>query len=116
MEVEVLPVAGGNIYSFETKEKCEELVRYTPLKDTVLRGEIEDLALNVYLTLECRDAARVDIRIDSSGSPAFMEINILPGLHPTHSDLPMIAAQEGISYAELIGSIISSALQRSSKQ
>jgi D-alanine-D-alanine ligase len=35
----------------------------------------------------------VDIRLDSQDRPAFMEINPLPGLHPTHSDLPMIATQ-----------------------
>lgn len=112
MEVEVLPEAGGNIYSFETKEKCEELVRYAPLKDMELRREVEELALGSYIALGCRDAARVDIRIDSSGSPSFMEVNTLPGLHPTHSDLPMIATQEGMSYAELIGAIISSAMKR----
>ncbi|MDD4869731.1 MAG: D-alanine--D-alanine ligase [Kiritimatiellae bacterium] len=115
MEVEVLPMAGGNIYSFETKERCDELVRYTPLKDMVFRREIEDLALDAYLALECRDAARTDIRVDSSGSPSFMEINALPGLHPTHSDLPMIATQEGVSYTDLISTIISSALRRLSK-
>jgi len=112
MEVEIIPGAGGNIYSFEVKEKCEEFVRYAPLKDRDLRGEVEYLALGAYLALGCRDAARADIRIDSTGSPSFMEINTLPGLHPTHSDLPMIATQEGMSYTDLIGAIISSAKQR----
>ena len=31
-----------------------------------------------------------------------MEVNPLPGLNPVHSDLPMIATQEGMSYSELI--------------
>ena len=64
--------------------------------------------------LEVRDAGRVDIRLDRYDRPAFMEVNPLPGLHPTHSDLPMIARQEGLSYAKLIGSIIESALERAS--
>lgn len=115
MEVDVLPIAGGNIYSFETKENWKKLVHYNPLKDVVFRREIEDLALGAYLALECRDAARADIRVDSSGSPSFMEINTLPGLNPGYSDLPMIATQEGISYTDLISTIISSALRRSSK-
>jgi len=62
--------------------------------------------------LQCRDAARVDFRCDAKGVPCFLEINPLPGLHPTHSDLPMIATQESMSYPELIDSIIKSALSR----
>jgi D-alanine-D-alanine ligase len=54
----------------------------------------------------------VDVRCDKKGIPCFLEINPLPGLHPTHSDLPMIAAQEGMSYEQLIGEIISNALKR----
>jgi D-alanine-D-alanine ligase len=41
-----------------------------------------------------------------------MEINPLPGLHPTHSDLPMIATRAGMSYEQLIGRIIQNALKR----
>jgi D-alanine-D-alanine ligase len=40
----------------------------------------------------------------------------MPGLHPHHSDLPMIATQEGMSYRDLIGTIISNALKRLSLQ
>lgn len=112
MEVEILHGTDGNIYSFDMKEKCEEHVRYSPLKDLDLRREVEKLALDAYLTLGCRDAARADIRVDSAGKPSFMEVNTLPGMHPTHSDLPMIATQEGMSYTDLIGAIISSAMQR----
>lgn len=113
MEVEILPQVGGTIYSFETKEHFEELVRYNELKDAEIRRGVEDLALTSYLALECRDAGRVDVRLDARGIPSLMEINALPGLHPTHSDLPMIATQKGMSYSELIGSIIASALDRS---
>ena len=77
-----------------------------------LRQEVEDLALRAYRVLECRDTGRVDIRLDAQGRPAFMEINPLPGLHPTHSDLPMIATQEGLPYQDLIRTIIDSALSR----
>ena len=52
------------------------------------------------------------LRLDRDGNPAFMEVNPLPGLHPTHSDLPMIATQEGMSYVDLLDAIITSALER----
>jgi D-alanine-D-alanine ligase len=112
MEIEILSRRDGGIYSQESKEKCEELVRYSAVLPGPLRSELEDLALRSYVALECRDAARVDIRCDRNGRPCFMEVNPLPGLHPTHSDLPMIATNEGVTYAELIGTIIANALGR----
>jgi len=115
MEVKILPEAGEKIYSFETKENWKKLVKYSRVEDKILRDEIESLVLKVYQTLECRDAARVDIRLDASGEPSFMEINTLPGLNPGHSDLPMLAAQEGLSFKDLIGAIIASAMKRVKK-
>jgi len=112
MEVRVLPEESKGIYSLEMKEKCEQFVRYSALAEEELRREVEELALNSYGALECRDAARVDTRQDARGRVNFVEINPLPGLHPTHSDLPMIATQAGMSYAEFIGSIVRSALSR----
>ena len=41
-----------------------------------------------------------------------MEINPLAGLHPEHSDLPMIATAEGMPYDELIDRIVESASER----
>jgi len=116
IEIEVLPQAASAIYSYESKERCEQLVRYSPVPAGALRRKVEKLALESYRALECRDAGRVDVRCDRRGRPAFMEVNPLPGLHPTHSDLPMIAAQEGMSYAELLGAIITSALARLGKR
>jgi D-alanine-D-alanine ligase len=54
----------------------------------------------------------VDVRCDRAGQPAFLEVNPLPGLHPTHSDLPMIATQAGMTYEALIGEIVSGAARR----
>ena len=116
MEIHILADAPARDYTFDVKEQCESCVSYTPLEHGALRNEIESLALDAYRVLECRDAGRVDIRLDRDGHPAFMEVNPLPGLHPTHSDLPMIATQEGMTYNELIGAIIGSAMSRVSLQ
>jgi D-alanine-D-alanine ligase len=42
-----------------------------------------------------------------------LEINPLPGLHPTHSDLPMIWTAVGRPYPGLIERIVASAAARS---
>jgi D-alanine-D-alanine ligase len=112
MEVRIKKGAPTVDYSYEVKELCEKFVEYMPMEKGALRKDVEKLALAAYRVLECRDAGRADIRLDGNNSPSFMEINPLPGLHPTHSDLPMIATQEGMSYNELIGSIINSAANR----
>ncbi len=112
MEVEILEHAQTDIYSYHVKEHCEQLVRYVrPHRDELI-GAVERLALESYRVLECRDAGRVDIRLDRHGLPAFMEVNPLPGLHPDHSDLPLIAAQEGVTYSDLIRTILEGALSR----
>jgi D-alanine-D-alanine ligase len=112
MEIAVRQEAGSAVYSYQTKERCEELVRYTAPEHGPLRRKVEDLALACYRALGCRDAGRVDVRLDRRGRPAFLELNPVPGLHPTHSDLPMIATQEGMTYAELLGAIVHSAARR----
>ena len=49
--------------------------------------------------LSCRDAGRVDIRCDAHGKPHFIEVNPLAGLHPQHSDLPIICTLSVLSSA-----------------
>jgi D-alanine-D-alanine ligase len=112
MEIVIRAGAPASDYSYEVKELCEQFVNYIPMPHGALREEVEELALRSYQVLECRDTGRVDIRLDARGQPAFIEINPLPGLHPTHSDLPMIATQEGMAFEELIRRIVQSALAR----
>lgn len=116
MEIEVADKNQPPIYSYLNKEECETRIRYSPLRDANLKQSVEQLALRCYQVLECRDAGRVDIRCDADNRPYFLEINPLAGLHPTHSDLPMIATQEGISYGELIGAILQSAFERAEEE
>jgi D-alanine-D-alanine ligase len=112
MEVAMRKADDAAIYSFNVKEMCEELVDYSRPARTPEIEAVERLALESYKALELRDGGRVDIRMDRLGRPAFMEVNPLPGLHPHHSDLPMIATQEGMTYPDLIGAIVNSALDR----
>lgn len=112
MEIEVLGAPETAIYSYENKEWCDTRCRYSTPPRAALLDAIEALALGAFRALECRDVARVDIRLDARGQPSFIEINSLPGMHPTHSDLPMIASRAGIPYEQLVGMIIASACER----
>jgi D-alanine-D-alanine ligase len=112
MEVVLRPNANTSIYTYEMKDQYENFVDYHRLPRTPETEAVEALALASYRALEVRDAGRVDIRMDRHGVPSFMEVNPLPGLNPEDSDLPIIARQEGVSYQEVIRTIIESALSR----
>jgi D-alanine-D-alanine ligase len=110
-EILLKPNAEANVYSLHNKELCEELVTYAPTDDgeAWLAGA---RALQAYRALECRDAARIDFRSDADGEPHFLEANPLAGLNPWHSDLPILAAQNGIDFVTLIGMVLDAALAR----
>ena len=112
LEVAMRPHAKTAIYTYEMKEKCDDYVDYSRPERSALVQSVETLALDSYRALELRDGGRVDLRLDPAGQPAFMEVNPLPGLNPVHSDLPMIARQEGMTFRDLIGAIVDSALER----
>jgi D-alanine-D-alanine ligase len=116
MEIEVAAEGEPAIYSYLNKEECETRIRYSALREPAIKQAVESLALGCYQVLECRDGGRVDIRCDGHGKPFFLEVNPLAGLHPTHSDLPMIATQEGMKYEELIDAILRSALERAAQE
>src|SRR3546814_12910103 len=80
MEIAVRPEAADKVYSLENKEGCETRVRYTLAGDSEahLAGE---RALAAYRLLGCRDAARLDFKSDADGSPQFLEVNPIAGLH-----------------------------------
>lgn len=110
-EITVREDALDPVYSYENKEACEQNVIYTLVADAeAVRAA--DAALAAYRALDCRDAARLDFRSDAHGVPHFLEVNPIAGLHPTHSDLPIIADLAGLGYDALIGRILASAAAR----
>lgn len=114
IEVHLLAGAEAEIYSYTNKERCEELVEYrlvSPRNDPVVSAA-EDVAQRAWRVLECRDAGRIDLRCDTDGQPHFMEVNPLAGLHPHHSDLPIICSHVGMPFEGLIREIIDSARKR----
>jgi D-alanine-D-alanine ligase len=111
MEIIIRNKSNNTIYSYESKENCETEVLYRPARDKTAK-KAEEIALKAYMAIGCLDAGRIDIRQNVQGNPEFMEINPIPGLHPLHSDLPMIATQENVSYQHLIETILASATER----
>jgi D-alanine-D-alanine ligase len=111
IEVLLKENAEAEVYSYANKENCEDLVLYR-LADGEIARLCKETALKAWRGLGCRDAGRIDLRLDSEGLPNFLEVNPLAGLHPEHSDLPIICTYVGIPYRELIGRIMTSVLRR----
>ncbi|WP_425616719.1 D-alanine--D-alanine ligase [Anatilimnocola sp. NA78] len=114
MEILLLAKAEAEVYSYVNKEFCEDRVAYEMPKaaDDPTVNAAEEVALRAWRALNCRDGGRIDIRCDAAGVPCFLEVNPLAGIHPEHSDLPIMATLLGIAYTDLIGRIIASAQQR----
>ena len=111
LEVLLTERAEAGVYSYVNKEECESRVVYKLIDDAEAQ-EAAEVALAAWRTLGCRDGGRVDLRQDAQGRAMFLEVNPLAGLHPTHSDLPIMCSQAGIAYDALIGRILESALRR----
>jgi D-alanine-D-alanine ligase len=111
LEIAVRRDARDPVYSFENKELSESRVLYR-LADDPEALRAGETALAAYHALDCRDAARLDLRSDRAGVPHFLEVNPIAGLHPTHSDLPMLTRFSGRSYDWLIGGILDAATGR----
>ena len=99
------------IYSFFNKENYEERVEYRLVNDAAAE-KAKRMALTAWRGLGCRDAGRIDFRADGHGLPHLIDINPLAGLHPVHSDLPILCNMVGVNYVDLINMIMQSAMKR----
>jgi D-alanine-D-alanine ligase len=112
LEVVLLEKADAGVYSYRNKTQWQGLVDYRLLEAGSLRTAVEAVALATWRCLGCRDAGRVDVRLDGSGQAQMLEVNPLAGLTPGYSDLPIMAELTGMSYGALIGEILRCTLAR----
>jgi D-alanine-D-alanine ligase len=112
LEVLLLEQADTGVYSYRNKTEWQGLVDYRLLEPGALRTEVEGVALATWRCLGCRDAGRVDVRLDGAGRAQMLEVNPLAGLTPGYSDLPLMAERSGIAYPALIAEIVRCTLAR----
>ncbi len=71
--------------------------------------ELQFLALQAYEALDCKGWGRVDFMQDENEKFWLIEVNTVPGM-TDHSLVPMAASAAGISFAELVVSILNARL------
>jgi D-alanine-D-alanine ligase len=103
-------VPKNEFYDYEAKytEGMTDFIIPARLKPAVY-AEAERMAVAAFAAIGCRGYARVDMMVDEAGRPWFMEVNTLPGMTDT-SDLPAQAQVAGISYEELVETILLTAV------
>jgi D-alanine-D-alanine ligase len=94
-----------SVYYKSTIPKCP-----TEL-DHSLERKVKELARTAYEAMECRDYARVDIRLNKKNVPYVIEVNPNPDISPD-TGFVRSASAAGISYEELLYRISSLALKR----
>jgi D-alanine--D-alanine ligase len=114
MPVEEILFKEGGMYTYSVKSK-DRVTAVCPAEiPDALTSEIQSIAKRVFEALDCRDLARVDIRLSNDGRPYVLEVNTLPGLMPGYSEFPRIAKIAGFDYEDLVRRILEGALARKS--
>ena len=115
MEIIIKGPEKAEEYSYNNKINYMETVEYRTVNGSV-GDKCSETALRVWRGLGCMDGGRVDLKMDSNGIPNFMEVNPLAGLDPAVSDFPILSALYGMTYEELIRSIMKSSLKKLSRR
>jgi D-alanine-D-alanine ligase len=115
LEIDVSPIAeAGGLYTSHIKVDLPLGPKYlcpAPI-DRELARELRRLAVEAFQAIGALDVARVDFRLDEQEQPQLLEINTLPGLNPTYSDIVIAARAEGMHYTDLINEILRLAAAR----
>lgn len=124
LKPEVLPIS-EIVFKFQNEPKIvdysakwisdsEEFKRTVPVcpanLEMYIKNKVESAALSAYASLQCRDYARIDIRLRGR-IPYVLEVNPNPDIAPSAGFVRSLKAAE-ISYEEFIKKIIYFALER----
>jgi D-alanine-D-alanine ligase len=95
-----------SFYSYEVHYTIGQLRMEVPAElSGQVRARVEQVALDSYALMGCRDFARVDLILDEREEPQVLEINTIPGL--TETGITTAAAEAaGMSFAELVAAIV----------
>ena len=111
--VEVIPEGGWYDYQHKYTSGASRYIVPAEIPPAA-RDRLFELSRLACSALRCRGVARVDFRMGGDGIPYCLEVNTVPGLTEL-SLVPKAAAAAGLSYEELIRSIVESAPLRAAR-
>jgi len=98
----------NSLYYNHTKPVCPANI------NAQIQKRINNIAVQAFKALTCRDYARVDIRLDKRGIPYVIEVNPNPDIS-TDSGFARAVKAAGINHSELLFTIANFALERKRK-
>jgi len=101
---------GDSFLSEQIKQADTEQV--IAIDDVKLREKLNALAIGVFETLGSRDYGRIDMRLDSHGSPSFIEANLMPGLSDHGYLSRCFMLNGGVTYVDMITQIAELGFER----
>ncbi len=111
---EVLPSvevhASNGFYDYQAKYESEQTQYLCPAPISKEKeDEVRAIAYSAFCALGCQGWGRVDLMQDKDGHFWVLEVNTIPGM-TSHSLVPMSAKAAGISFDELVLSILASTM------
>lgn len=111
IDFEGLPEGHARICSYEAKWHYGSIFDvgtkpYFPELPSKLKQGITTAATKAYELFQCRDYARVDMRVDQKGVPYILEVNCNPDLSPAAGFFRAFSSN-GRTYADLVAMLIS---------
>lgn len=110
---ECIVVQNHAFYDFEAKYLADDDIRLEAPASVSpeVAEQIAAMAVTAFEAAGCEGLARCDFFLTDSGEVLINEINTMPGFTPS-SMYPRMWAAAGLSYPELIGELISLAMER----
>ena len=107
--VEIVPDGGFYDYGARYTAGATEFFVPARLSDDVLAA-CAAAATTVHSTLGLRHWSRVDLIVESEGTPWFLEVNVAPGMTET-STYPQAVAAAGLDLGELVAGLVKQAIE-----
>ena len=92
-------------YDYQAKYFRDDTRYHCPGLAAEAELELHPLVRRAFDVLGCKGWARLDLMLDRSGKPYFLEVNTVPGM-TSHSLVPMAARAAGISFPDLCVKIL----------
>ena len=101
-----------SFFDYEAKYAFKDAQIHCPARITAQQSQqVKETSKLIFNLLGCRDFARVDFFLGKDNRIYFNEINTIPGF-TSHSRFPSMMAQVGITYPQIISSLIKNGLNR----
>lgn len=108
--VEIAPLSG--VYDYTARYTAGQTEFFAPARLSEQQAKVVgDAAIAAHTALGLRDLSRVDLIVTADGEPQLLEVNTAPGMTET-SLLPMAVAAAGLSFGELLRTLLEQAAAR----